>query len=253
MTNKSDDIGAGTWLADEVRTKLVRSFYKRRFLILLIAQVLLIVVAPLLQGLTIGRTILHVLTSGVLLAAILAVSQSRKLVVIAVLLAGPALIVTWLQQFIQTPVLSAVGYTIEFVFFLYTTVRIVGEVFRRGTVTVDRLFGAICVYLLIGVTWSMLYGLIETAQPGSFRFNASTESLPGQDRDAHLTPNLMYYSFVTISTLGYGDIVPVSRAAQTMSWLEAIVGQLFLALLVARMVGLYIVEETRQHPKGNAE
>jgi hypothetical protein len=101
---------------------------------------------------------------------------------------------------------------------------------------VNRLVGAICVFLLLGIIWSFTYSLLELAVPGSFSgFDAGQD--PGSDS------SWLYFSFVTLTTLGYGDITPESATARTLSFMQAVVGQFYIAVLVAGLVSAYISDK----------
>jgi voltage-gated potassium channel len=104
-----------------------------------------------------------------------------------------------------------------------------------GGTKVDRnlIFGAMCVYLLMGLVWAILYGLIFQFLPGSFN------GIEGVDGKAPMD-TLLYYSFVTLASLGYGDITPVAPLARTLAYLEAIGGQLYIAIMLAGLVGLFL-------------
>jgi hypothetical protein len=102
---------------------------------------------------------------------------------------------------------------------------------RAGPITLNRIMGALCVYLLLGVLWSLGFSLTEYLLPDAFTHSAGT---PDDAGSAYL-----YYSFVTLTTLGYGDVTPVHPAARTLAYLEAVIGQLYLAVLVASLVGRY--------------
>jgi voltage-gated potassium channel len=104
-----------------------------------------------------------------------------------------------------------------------------------GGTQVDRnlLFGAMCVYLLLGLIWAILYGLIFQFLPGSFN------GIEGIDGKAPMD-TLLYYSFVTLASLGYGDITPVAPLARTLAYLEGIAGQLYIAIMLAGLVGLFL-------------
>jgi hypothetical protein len=101
---------------------------------------------------------------------------------------------------------------------------------------VNRLAGAICVFLLLGIIWSFAYLLLELAIPGSFSgFDAS--------QDPNSDSNWLYFSFVTLTTLGYGDITPESATARTLAFMQAVVGQFYIAVLVAGLVSAYISDK----------
>ena len=107
-------------------------------------------------------------------------------------------------------------------------------VLRSETVTGDLILGAVNVYLMIGIGFAFIYGLIEIFQPGSFTGLEELASTP--DRVLYF----LYFSFITMSTLGYGDISPLTPHGMTATYIEAIFGQLYLAILVARLVAIYI-------------
>jgi hypothetical protein len=104
-----------------------------------------------------------------------------------------------------------------------------------GGTKIDRnlLFGAMCVYLLMGLIWAILYGLIFQFLPGSFY------GIQGIDGKAPMD-TLLYYSFVTLASLGYGDITPVAPLARTLAYLEVVSGQLYIAIMLAGLVGLFL-------------
>ena len=114
-------------------------------------------------------------------------------------------------------------------------------------VTLDSIGGGLAVYLLLGVGWTHLYALVEAVEPGSF----FTRAIDGSSHriieyTSGTYPQLFFFSFVTLTTLGYGDILPVSSAAKGLAIAEAIVGPVFLAILMARLVGLYVAQESRE-------
>jgi len=124
------------------------------------------------------------------------------------------------------------------VFFFILSYVVLKEVFKDGPVTAHRVRGAIAVYLLIGITWSFIYQLIVLLIPNAISFPSSMTALPGT---AEHQSALTYFSFVTMTTLGYGDIVPVSPVARMFVIVEALIGQLYPATLLARLVSLEII------------
>ena len=98
--------------------------------------------------------------------------------------------------------------------------------------SLETIYGAIVVYILIGLMWAFLYHLTEIIHPQSFSFAAELVT--------DLKKSLFYFSFITLTTLGYGDLTPVSSPAKSLAMLEAIVGQMFIAVLIARLVGMHI-------------
>jgi voltage-gated potassium channel len=118
-------------------------------------------------------------------------------------------------------------------------------VLGSGRVTSDKIFAAICVYLLLGFAWTYAYALLDETQSGSFA--ASTET--GRNDYVARVMQLRYFSFMTLMTVGYGDVLPLSAAARTMAVLEAVMGQIYLAGLIARLVGLHIAHASRDDTK----
>ncbi len=109
---------------------------------------------------------------------------------------------------------------------------LLAQIFRKGRVSSARVQGAIAVYLLFGVAWAHAYHIAATLQAGSFNHPNANLATVG---------DWVYYSFVTLSTLGYGDIVPVATVARTLSVTEALTGQLYLAVLIARLLAMEVI------------
>jgi len=123
------------------------------------------------------------------------------------------------------------------------------DVWRRREVTSDTIVGGIAVYVIIGVAWSGLFQLTEFLIPGSFAvahpasgYWGAWEPAPGS------YPRLTFFSFVTLTTLGYGDIAPVSIPATMLAAVEAMVGPIYLTVLIARLVGLHVAQSSRERP-----
>jgi voltage-gated potassium channel Kch len=111
------------------------------------------------------------------------------------------------------------------------------------SVTLDTILGSVCAYLLLGMTWTMVCILIQIFVPGSYAVGGEPLVIGGGGRGVY--PDFIYYSFVTLTTLGYGDMLPLSPPARSMAVLEAVVGQMFIAVLVARLVGLQIASSSK--------
>jgi len=123
----------------------------------------------------------------------------------------------------------------------YTVVALLKHLFTSDRVTVNTISASLCAYLLLGVLWAIVYPVTETLAPGSFGFGDAGRG--GHASMRFGSQNAMfalYYSLVTLSTLGYGDITPVLPTARMLAAMQAVVGQLYLAVLVARLVGLQI-------------
>ncbi len=179
----------------------------------------------------------------VLALAAYSVGRSRKHLWTAILLGVPAAVgqlVVYARPEGRTPLVALV---IAFVFLAYTTVVVFCSVVRAGRVTADKIAGAVSVYLLLGLLWALLYALVSMLDPGAFRLPPGLVLEPGTSGGEYA---FIYYSFVTLTTLGYGEISPTSHWSQAFAWMEAVTGQLFLAILIARLVGLHLADGARQ-------
>jgi voltage-gated potassium channel len=211
---------------------LTKSIFKDRFLFLLVSIVLLITVTPLLKDYIGLRVLMNIFITAVLASGTYAVSEKKGHAVIAGLLAIPMLLSTWSGYFVEIPKLKLVGHCFAILFLAFTAILILSYLFKAGYVTRDVIFGAIVVYLLLGIMWTFVYTVIEDLQPGSF-------NLPeGSFSNSEFL--FFYYSFVTLTTLGYGDITPATGPASSFSLLEAVVGQIYMTVLIAILVGKYL-------------
>jgi hypothetical protein len=217
----------------------------RPFVVLLAATTTLLAAQPFLMGAWWQGAILNLLFSGVMIAGLVIAAEDRRTVGTGLVLGVPAVLLRWAVYVYPGEVAVLLSLASSTVFLVFTVVAVLLAVLREREVSIDTISGGLCVYLLLGLTWALLYAALEVMVPGALVGGeltlASNEagSLPvpgGFDR-------LLYLSFVTLSTLGYGDIVPVTPVARLLTAGEAVVGQIFLAVFVARLVGLYIARE----------
>jgi len=214
--------------------RLVEKSWHNRFLFVLIAILSFLILNPLLNNFFRISVLLDIFLTIVFVASIYAVSHKRHHLIIGILLLLPLLLTTWTKHLVQSPVLTVIGLCSGILFFAFMVVTILSFVFKQNTVTLNVINAAVVVYLLMAMMWALLYTLLEILAPGSF---ALTESGP-QESAFHF----FYYSFVTITTLGYGDITPASEIARSIAVVEAVIGQIYLVVLVARLVGIHIAQ-----------
>ncbi len=198
-------------------------------------SVVIFVVYPFVPLGAAGRTIISVGLTLILLSGSFSLGDRRGLMMVALGLAGVALATRWLSHFNQgTPVL--VTFLVSSILFLGITAGgVLAKVLREGRVTSHRIQGAIAAYLLLGLLWGFAYSLVELRRPGSFDLPVAPAVAEVTRTGAEMS-DLVYFSFVTLTTLGYGDVTPVTSGARTLAMLEALVGQLFLVTLIARLV-----------------
>jgi hypothetical protein len=124
---------------------------------------------------------------------------------------------------------------------MFTTLIILSFIIKSDKVSEDTLYGAISVYLLIAASWASIYMAIEAGHPGSFFVD------PAHNIDGVLDfTDFLYYSVVTLTTMGYGDIAPVTNQARSVAIIESVIGVMYLAILISRLVSLYILHQTKQ-------
>ncbi len=177
----------------------------------------------------------------ILIGGIYLISRDPQLLTISALIALLFSTIMWFNIFIESVPLLITGLVLQILFFCITTHTIVSHVMTYQKVSADTIYGAISAYLLLCIIWAMIYTTLEIALPESFKFSQSfihNNAFLASHR--FYFSQFIYFSFVTITTLGYGDIVPLSIAARSISALEAITGQLYVAVLIARLVGLQI-------------
>jgi voltage-gated potassium channel Kch len=201
------------------------------FPLLLVASLLLYVLNGLAVDLPANAIVGRV---AVACAALYVLSASRTTLWLGVLVVA---LLTMLETRLWTldPRVSRVlRDTITTGFLIWVLVVVLREVFRRRTSEVDAVVGALCGFLLILMMFMAVHGLIEALRPDSYR----TAGLPFSERsDAMVLASFQYFSTITLTTVGFGDIVPVTPAARLVTGLEAMVGQLYLAVVIATLVG----------------
>jgi hypothetical protein len=211
---------------------------------LLASLLLSMLIYPFFATSAVARITWDLCFSAVLLTGIHAVSWENRRFALSMTLGLIALASKWLAYVVPSLALVLVSYGLGVIFFAFAVGTLLSYVLRDEKVTVDKIYGAICVYLFIGMIWGLLFSLLEGLQPGSFSGQAPA---PRVEPDPSV---LIYYSFITLSTVGYGDIVPISPPARSFAYLEGIIGQFYLAVLVARLVGLHIAYAGAQSEQG---
>ena len=201
---------------------------------LLIALAVLFTCAPFVEEIKGGELIVSILFSLVLVAGVLAVADRKRVLVIALVLAVPAVGGRWINHFRADLVPPAVFLVAGLVLIIFVVGHLLRFILRAPSVTTEVLCASISAYLMLGLMWTMAYWLVDQLTPGgafSFNTNAGPRSINGF--------NGFYFSFITLSTVGYGDITPVSRIARWLAAMEAMTGLLYVAVLIARLVSLY--------------
>jgi hypothetical protein len=200
---------------------------------LLIALALFFISAPFVEEIEGGELVVSALFSLVLLAGVVAVADSKRVLVIAIVLAIPAIAGRWINHFRPDLIPPAVFLVAGLILIAFVVGNLLRFVLRAPSVNTEVLCASISAYLMLGLMWTMAYWLVDQLTPGgafSFNTNAGPRSINGFDG--------FYFSFITLSTVGFGDITPVSRMARWLAAMEAMTGLLYVAVLIARLVSM---------------
>ena len=201
---------------------------------LLVFLLALIVMSPTIAA-SASWHLIELIFDGILIAGVYSVGPTKHrwpFLVLTVATLG----VRWGEKLSGAPQLDLGALSISVVWLIYADSIIIAHLFKRRDVTVDTILGAMVAYLLVAVAFTFVFEIIEIQNPGSFSGLADGAAL---DR-SELTNSMMYLSLVCITTMGFGDIVPVSDIARPLAVLEGVFGQLYLAVMIARLVGLHI-------------
>ena len=211
----------------------------QRLKYILISLVLLIALYPMIERGGLSSRLLNFFFTLILIATIYVASSSGHRLFVVLCIGIPWELAGWANIIFQNSATTTIASILLIVFRGYAALTILTLVLSVKKVTGDIIFGAISIYLLLGLSWVGWFILLETLQPGSF----SIGGLSYPDTVLEAT-DFIYYSYVTLTTLGYGDIAPITPRAQSLSILEAITGVFFTAVLIARLVGTHIVHMT---------
>lgn len=201
---------------------------------LLISLLVSLAVLPLLEGFA-GRTLLLLgLTSTFVLGKMAARKRFPLLILVLVIVALP---LTWATLFVDWKPLFVAHCLLGSAFFWLVAGVVVFVVIKNHLVTVDSVFGAISAYLLLGLAWALSYWAIHTVSPNSFKIpNGGDSTVNAEVSQVADFSQFIYYSFVTMTTLGYGDMTPTDRITRTLSWIQSVTGQFYVAVLIAWLV-----------------
>jgi hypothetical protein len=208
-------------------------------LLLLLSVLLVIVIYPLLDHDDLRRLLAALIFVPVLLATI-RLSKKRGWVWPSVLLMLASFIVAAASTVFPIPTLVGMKWCLLTVFFGFTVFGLFSYLKDARSVTNAHLYTAISIYLLLGMQWFTLYSAIDVFYPGAILHNNATIT----DRQSEL----LYFSLVTLSTIGYGDVVPLHGEVRILAALEGIAGVLYIAITVALLVSAYKQRDTLQEP-----
>ncbi len=200
----------------------------------------LFVLAPIVSESAWGRVVLDVVFIAILFTAVFAATSARHYRLVAFALFVVSFVARVLSRSAPSPTLERVSLGTALAFLVLVTLLLLRQVMRDGEITDHRIRGAIAVFLLLGLCWGLTYTLVDGWVEGAF--GGIESDVVGERRIGVMT----YFSFVCLTTLGFGDIVPTHPISRNLATLEALTGQLYLALIVARLVSLAITKSRDQ-------
>ena len=213
----------------------IKQLVEARFLILLILLLFMLVLAPFLDEIVQTRILMDVFLTAIFI--IYTIRLKRPQAIIASVLVLPLIVSTWSTYFVEIKTVSLLTRVFGALFFAYAAINILRIIVKSEKVTRETIFAAIVAYLLIALMWAFLYMILDMMSPGSFSF--PDKGFQGE------TMRYEYLSFVTITTLGYGDITPLTDQASALVMIEAVIGQIYLVVLVAWLVGMHVSRRSK--------
>lgn len=220
-------------LLEIIRFRMRRNLPMGKFALLLFVLLCIIVTFPFVEDYPWLNQAVMVIGLFTVLAALWAVSDSRAAFVFTALLAVPAIIANFLNLTSDGNQYAYFAVPLAFVFYMQLNLKILRTVLKAQEVNWDILCGVISVYLLLGMNWTLIYTFLDLLNPYSFSIHATY-----RDDGVIGNTDFFYFSFVTLTTLGYGDIVPVGVPARVFAVLEAIVGQLYVAVIIGKIISV---------------
>ena len=214
--------------------------FRNRFLLLLVFLFLMVIVGPLLRqslGLILGDYTENFLFVMVFLACLRSISSRRGLFLTVLATGAVCVALTTCNVFLRFDSIDVAIFAVDAVFVALICIGILWHILSQKRVDADTIMGGVCVYILLGMMWAFLYPILEYLEPGSFMSASGAEDF--QHPDAVFT-SLWYFSYTTLTTMGYGDIVPVSEMSRGLAIVEAVVGQMYVIVFIARLLGLHV-------------
>jgi hypothetical protein len=227
---------------------MMKALVRRRFQVLLLAMLLLVVVYPVAHDFFGEWVFSDVLLALVFLAGFLVIFSQKSFRALGLILGVPTFALGCLARLVPGPAEPSLAISLHLLaplFLGFTAAVILREISKEKEVSADSVHGAFCGYLLVAVAFAHLYCAVEVLLPGSFR---GSPEYPARLREEGRFFKFVYFSLMTITTVGYGDITPRGGAARALASVEAVVGQFYVAVLIAELIGKRVAQAVSGPP-----
>jgi len=213
------------------------------FEILLVSLLVMMLVPGLIPSQH-GSFLLTAFSWGTILSSLYLAAKDKKTMAVGVVMALLILATNWPSSLIPDLTRVVINSSLSSIFLAYICVHIFGFVLSATSPSIQLIYAALCMYLLMGLVWSFIYVLVVALDPNAIKLALVID---WDDNARDVFSEMYYFSFVTLTTLGYGDVLPISRIARSLATLEAVVGQLYLAVVIASLVGIQISQRSKSN------
>lgn len=216
------------------------AWYLGPYFIMCCVMLAAVLIYPLVQSFA-GVILLRVLLTAILLSTLYTTTHSPLLFRVVLVLMIPAVLTNWVTNPIDQPGLFALASSATLIAMLIAVAAILLHIITAKDISQDIIFGSVAVYLLAGVMWAVGFQFVNDLQPGTV-FDSMGSVLTAESRAA-LFSEFTYFSFVTLTSVGYGDLTPSGAPARALALVEGIFGQLYTAILIGKLVGMRVAQE----------
>ena len=230
-----------------VRKSLLEAYRERPYRNIFLALMAIILIDALAPNAFARGRFADLMVAALLLAALVETVRSRHNAIWALVLGLPAIVVRVIAAFRpDTTAQNAAVLGFSILFFAFLIWNLLHDLNTGGRSTSEQVFGALSAYVFIGLLFALIFAHLEYRDPGSFYVSNNLLAERAANESSQLSV-FTYFSFVTLTTLGYGDVTPIAEHARTLAWFEALIGQLYLAVMVAGFVAVHISESMRKN------
>jgi len=221
-------------------------FFHYRFAFLFVSLLVPYLLHPMMKTEFQGILALDLAFSLVLFMGVFALSDRNHIATTALVVVILAQVLTWSSRAVSSHGLIVAGILFNMFYLIYAAGILFRHVIKSRSPTFHTIFASLCIYLLLGYIWAFVFSFLEDMAPGSFKFNPDLflELPKGRHLYSHLY-YFMYFSFTTQTTLGFGDILPASAWSRMLTSMEAVLGQLYLVVMMTYLIGLHITERVK--------